>query len=428
MAGYIGNDPAKSSVRIARQIYTTSGITTTFTFSSGYNAGYFDVYVNGSRQTEGKNFTASDGSNFDILNGGVGSGVTVEGVAYKAFNIASVSFEDISGTAGDLSVGGQITASTGDVGIATINSSGIDVGVGIITAVFSGDGSSLSGVGVAGVSTTVHAGFNDITVAGISTFPDNAKAIFGSGNDLEIYHNGTNSYIDNDTGDLLIRSDGDMFFYNKWDSEYYAKFIPNAAVELYYNGSKKIETTNTGVTVTGNVGASGNVTAVDGTFTGDVSIGGTLTYEDVTNIDSAGIVTAGKGFRATAGGVVVTAGISTFNANVHLPDSSSGTPCLALGTGSDLKIHHDGSNPYMDASQGHFYIRNNEAQFIFQPKMDENSLILKPDGAVEAYYDNSKKLETTSGGITVTGNATATDFVNSDGDSVFAERDSWLFL
>ena len=43
MAGYIGNDPAKSSVRIARQIYTTSGITTTFTFSSGYNAGYFDV-------------------------------------------------------------------------------------------------------------------------------------------------------------------------------------------------------------------------------------------------------------------------------------------------------------------------------------------------------------------------------------------------
>jgi hypothetical protein len=52
------------------------------------------------------------------------------------------------------------------------------------------------------------------------------------------------------------------------------------------------------------------------TFTDNVSIAGTLTYDDVTNIDSVGIVTAGKGFRATTGGLIVTAGVSTFTAAV----------------------------------------------------------------------------------------------------------------
>ena len=47
-------------------------------------------------------------------------------------------------------------------------------------------------------------------------------------------------------------------------------------------------------------------------FDSNVTIGGTLTYEDVTNVDSIGIITAGKGLRATAGGLVVTAGVSTF--------------------------------------------------------------------------------------------------------------------
>ena len=48
------------------------------------------------------------------------------------------------------------------------------------------------------------------------------------------------------------------------------------------------------------------------TVTGNVSVGGTLTYEDVTNIDSVGIITAQNGLRITAGGINVTAGISTF--------------------------------------------------------------------------------------------------------------------
>ena len=77
-----------------------------------------------------------------------------------------------------------------------------------------------------------------------------------------------------------------------------------------------------------------NLTGVAATFTGAVS------YEDVTNVDSTGIVTAGKGFRATAGGVVVTAGITTvkeFDATGTLVEAFSSTT-TAWSSTADLNI------------------------------------------------------------------------------------------
>ena len=61
--------------------------------------------------------------------------------------------------------------------------------------------------------------------------------------------------------------------------------------------------------VTGGVGIGKSLFVSEG-----ISVGGTITYDDVTNIDSVGIVTAGKGLRATTGGLIVSAGISTFTA------------------------------------------------------------------------------------------------------------------
>jgi hypothetical protein len=72
-----------------------------------------------------------------------------------------------------------------------------------------------------------------------------------------------------------------------------------------------------GLTGTPNI-VVGSVTATTGTFSGNVSVGGTLTYEDVTNIDSVGVVTARTGVRVNAGGIIVTAGISTLGAGVSL--------------------------------------------------------------------------------------------------------------
>ena len=71
-------------------------------------------------------------------------------------------------------------------------------------------------------------------------------------------------------------------------------------------------------------GDTGNVIATKGTYSGDVSIGGTLTYEDVTNIDSVGIITArsnilvGSGITLSPDGDVFTTGISTFSDDVNI--------------------------------------------------------------------------------------------------------------
>ena len=54
---------------------------------------------------------------------------------------------------------------------------------------------------------------------------------------------------------------------------------------------------------THNINSTGIVTAVSANFTGDVSIGGTLTYQDVTNIDSVGLVTARSGLHVTGGSI-----------------------------------------------------------------------------------------------------------------------------
>ena len=75
------------------------------------------------------------------------------------------------------------------------------------------------------------------------------------------------------------------------------------------------------------LGLSGSpsITVTDITAVGNVSIAGTLTYEDVTSVDSLGIVTARTGVRVTTGGIIVSgldvSGVSTFQDNIHLLDN-----------------------------------------------------------------------------------------------------------
>ena len=116
--GYIGRAPSDSSVTVARQSYTASGITTDFTFSSGYTPGYFDIYINGVKMIEGSDYTSSDGSTFSILNGGASDGDALEAVAYKAFNAAAVT------NASNLTVSGDLTV----LGSSSFAGSGTSVG------------------------------------------------------------------------------------------------------------------------------------------------------------------------------------------------------------------------------------------------------------------------------------------------------------
>ena len=117
----------------------------------------------------------------------------------------------------------------------------------------------------------VSVGVTNLSVSGVATFSNNVDLgdgdilRFGEGADLQIYHNGSNSYIqDSGTGSLIFKSDL-YSFRNDTDTEQLAKFIEDGAVELYYDNSKKFETTGYGVTITGGVYASG-ISTSDSTF------------------------------------------------------------------------------------------------------------------------------------------------------------------
>lgn len=84
--GYIGRAPGDSAVTVARQTFSPTGVTTDFTFASGYTVGYLDLFLNGTKLIEGVDYTATDTSTISLISAAI-NGDVLEGVAYKAFNL-----------------------------------------------------------------------------------------------------------------------------------------------------------------------------------------------------------------------------------------------------------------------------------------------------------------------------------------------------
>ena len=115
--------------------------------------------------------------------------------------------------------------------------------------------------GTGGVHTYFHVdGGADRTIFSRSTrHNDNAVATFGTSEDLQIFHDGSHSEIsESGTGDFRIRGDSIWFLRPNGTNQL---SVVSGVVKLYYVGSQKLETTNTGVSVTGAMTASGEVTA-----------------------------------------------------------------------------------------------------------------------------------------------------------------------
>jgi len=162
---------------------------------------------------------------------------------------------------------------------------GVTISGGIVTATtFSGNATSsnyatTAGIttysSISGISTSVIGGIGNISqlqVSGVSTFQssvflgDGDVLYFGDGEDLLIWHNSNDSIIrDSGTGDLLIEGGNRIKLTNPTGIETYAVFNQDGAVELWFDNSKKLETTGAGVTVTGT------------TFTNQLNVSGVST-------------------------------------------------------------------------------------------------------------------------------------------------------
>ena len=278
---------------------------------------------------------------------------------------------------GGLTVGSASTF----IGVATFTSSNVYIdndlfvgGVNITGGVTLGEDITARNLNLSGIATvTGLTDLNgDLNVAGVSTFQsdvhlgDNDKLIFGDDDDLEIFHNSSNgnTIIQETTGGNLVIKGSNLFLQSASGEDFF-KGDADGAVELYYDDTKKFETTGYGATVFGTLQSQQlNVT-----------------------------------------------GVSTFRANVNLLDDDR----LRLGTNHDLQLYHNGSNSLIEANgvgdlyidsqnNNDLYLRGADDVFI-QPQGGEDGIKVHGNGSVELYYDNSKKFETTGIGVSVSSGA-----------------------
>ena len=240
-------------------------------------------------------------------------------------------------------LGGNLDLNSSDItGTGNINITGT-----VTATSFSGDGSSLTGVASDVVDdTTPQLGGNLDTNGNDINFGDNDKAQFGASNDLQIYHDGSDSYIDDvGAGNLIVKA-GSLRIKASND-ESMIDGNANGAVNLYYDNSKKFETTSTGATITGSQLLSSPGSSVFTYFdstsnyigrdssTGNMEFG--VNGSDRMLIDSSGTV-----MISTANTNPVSSGGTgaSFRANGQLSASQSADYVIQVNRDSDGGIVH----------------------------------------------------------------------------------------
>jgi hypothetical protein len=230
---------------------------------------------------------------------------------------------------------------------------------------------------------------------------DGIASRFGTSGDLQIYHDATNSYVSNLTGNLIIEqntNDGDIIFKSDDGSggitEYFRvdggseTIVVSKALNLIDSTGLKLGSSGNDFSAYHN----GSNTFLDNN-TGDLNIRNTADDKDI-------IFQCDDGSGGVETYFFLDGGDSSANPLTVFPDNAR----AGFGASGDLQIYHDGSNSFIqDTGTGNLYI-DATSQIIFRDygSAEEMAKFIN-DGAVELYHDNSKKLETTSTGATVTG-------------------------
>ena len=263
-----------------------------------------------------------------------------------------------------------------------------------------------------------------ITNDGIVRVPDNGKFTAGASDDLAIYHDGSNSYInESGTGHLKIRSD-DAIKFQKTNGSWIAIFNADAATELYYDNSKKLETLTNGAKVSGNLyvedaGTHFKSNQISFQPAGTAYIDHTTVDQDIVfrTSDASALDTTALTIDASDAGTAI------FNHDVKVADNGK----FIAGAGSDIQLYHDGSDSYLkENGTGNLKILGNSIELKTSGD-GEHYAKFTLNGAVELYNDNSKVLETTANGITVQGADGASGILNLYADRGDQDADKWRF-
>ncbi len=295
------------------------------------------------------------------------------------------------------------------------------------------------------------AGLGANTFTGNQSLGDNLKVQFGDSQDLQIYHDGSHSYIkDTGTGLLRIVTDG-LKITNAAESENILQATENGAVELYYDNSKKLSTVSTGIQFEDNTHmnnnkrmrmGSGDIFQLysDGTNnhilsdTGELRIRSNnlrLVNDDGTEKYLTGVENGAvelyydnvKKAETTADGLQIN-GVTVSTGNIQI---NNDTGKIRLGASQDLQIYHDGTNNHILADNGEL-INRAQVWKVTNEANSENMILAGQNGAVSLFYDNSKKFETTAGGVVITGSIDANDTISSGNANIKIDGDTGKFF
>ena len=359
---------------------------------------------------------------------------------------------DVNGNAdisGNLSVGGVLTYED----VTSIDS------VGIITAqkdIHVGAGVSAVGVGTFGsldiggdIDVDGHTNLDNVSIAGVTTFTEDVIAQkklsfadspyigstippnslrFGNNDDLILYHTGNYSGIDErggGTGGLVLHCTNNFTVKGNASNKNRIIAKEGGSVELYHDNAKKIETYSGGVQITGNVyipdgSNSGSYLGLGNAADFRIYHDGSLNVIDATahNLEirhgSEKMIVAvpdgtvelyhnnAKKIETTSSGISVTGNIVGTGKLIVADDIEVDDKSIYVGIGNDLRVFHNGTNTY---------IRSNGtgAPIKIDNHTGAANAVFNPGGSTELYHNNSKKLETTSSGVTFTEHAQLTD-------------------
>ena len=353
----------------AQNVYSISGTTLTFATAP----------ANGRVITAYHSTTTVGGSNNSIATmTGDGSDTTLTlSTAPVNENNVFVYFDGVYQSKSNYSISGTtLTFSTAPPsGVAVEAITATNTSITTATKLLDADGDTTIQVEESSDEDTIRfdiAGAEDFTMSANSfnvlsgssaSFADNSKAIFGTGDDLQIYHDGSNSFIqDAGTGGLYMPASG-IFMRNAANSAGVAYFVDGGAVTLYYDGTAKLATTSTGVDVTGNLDATGAF--IDSAENRGIKF-------DSTSVKPS------NGSGGDADNHIDLGTSSTRFKNLYISGNIVQSSDLLLDAGGDIFLDADGGDiKFKDAGTTFIEITNSSTDAVIKSTVSDKDMIFK---------------------------------------------------